>query len=457
MLAEVTKSSVIKNAILEKSKANFQEKKILIQLQQCNTDILYEQNKGATANINLINEVIKKQNELMLKLKSFQKNASESNPEINLIDLFKRVNQENSTIISYFFGTKNLYSFTVSNNKINLNKLGQTSNCKPLFEKFLFYFKNSNSITNDVEGYQTTSFNTYKTLQIPQHKNKNLIIIPDGLLNFVPFEALITKPKKTILFEKMNYLMTDFQISYSNSVAFYLQTKKSATKPNILGVFPIFEKTDLALPYSEEELMHLKSNWKGNYLEKQNATYANFCKNASQFSILHLSTHASAGDDFSPAEIRFYDRSVYYSELYNLDIRPDLVVLSACETGLGKWYKGEGAMSVARGFQMAGATNLLFSLWKVNDFSTSVYMENFYHYLDKNHSYSIANQESKLSYLKNKSIPNTKKSPYYWAAFVYYGTTQNCNSNYFLYGGVIITLLISLYLLKNRFRKLKRF
>lgn len=458
LLAEVTKSSIIKNAILEKSKANPQEKQILIQLQQCNTDILNEQNKGAAADINLINEVIKKQNELMLTLKTFQKSEPKSYSEINLKDLFKKANQENATIISYFFGTKNLYSFTVSDNKINLNKLGQTANCKPLFEKFLSYFKNSNSIINDVEGYQKTGFEAYKTLKIPTTNSKNLIIIPDGLFNFMPFEALITEPKKTMLFEKMNYLMTDFQISYSNSIAFYLQTNKSVSKPNVLGVFPIFEKTGLALPYSKDELIHLKNNWRGYYLEKQNATYSNFCKNASQFSILHLSTHASAGDNFSPAEIRFYDRSVYYSELYNLDIHPNLVVLSACETGLGKWYKGEGAMSVARGFQIAGASNLLFSLWKVNDFSTSVYMQNFYHYLDKNHSYCVANQESKLEYLKNKSIPNTKKSPYYWAAFVYYGTIQDNNSNCLLYGGITITiLLLGFYLLKNRFRKLKRF
>jgi CHAT domain-containing protein len=67
--------------------------------------------------------------------------------------------------------------------------------------------------------------------------------------------------------------------------------------------------------------------------------------------------------------------------LYTLNINPDLVVLSACETGIGKLYKSEGAMSIARGFQFAGAQNLLFSLWKVNDYNRFIYGQILYLHL----------------------------------------------------------------------------
>jgi CHAT domain-containing protein len=176
--------------------------------------------------------------------------------------------------------------------------------------------------------------------------------------------------------------------------------------------------------------------------------------NAAKYSILHLSTHATSGDTETPASIKFYDQEILYSELYNLNINPDLVVLSACETGIGKLYKSEGAMSVARGFQFAGAQNLLFSLWKVNDYTTSVFMANFYKNIKSGESYLEANSNAKLDFLKDKSISNAKKSPYYWSAFVYYGGIEAAEkpTNYYFYI-IGLFLLIGLFLVFKRFRK----
>ena len=142
-----------------------------------------------------------------------------------------------------------------------------------------------------------------------------------------------------------------------------------------------------------------------------------------------------------------------YSELYNLNINPNLVVLSACETGLGKLYKSEGAMSVARGFQFAGAKNILFSLWKVNDYTTSVFMDKFYKNIESGNSYFESNQQAKLDFLNDESISNAKKSPYYWSAMVYYGTLEEkTTTTYWLYLTVTIVAIIGLFLL---FKKLK--
>ena len=93
--------------------------------------------------------------------------------------------------------------------------------------------------------------------------------------------------------------------------------------------------------------------------------------------MIHLSTHAGADEtDFAP-RIEFIDTSLYLPELYAMKIPADLVVLSACETGLGKFEKGEGVMSLARGFAYAGAGSLVASLWKVNEGSTAAPVQLF--------------------------------------------------------------------------------
>ena len=292
-------------------------------------------------------------------------------------------------------------------------------------------------------------------LKLPtKSTNKNLIIVPDGILNFLPFETLITKESKTTNFAKMHYLLNDFAVGYNNSATFYLNAIPfKHSKETILGVFPVFENSALELAFSKKEMQTIKKNFKGIYLENDKATFKNFSTNAANFSILHLSTHASSGDIIESASIRFYEQEILYSELYHLNINPDLVVLSACETGIGKLYNSEGAMSVARGFQFAGAQNLLFSLWKVNDYTTSVFIEKFYKNIQNGKSYFEANHQAKLDFLKSSRIPNAKKSPYYWSAFVYYGTLEGKEStNYFLWISIVVGI-VGLVFLFLFFRK----
>ena len=111
-------------------------------------------------------------------------------------------------------------------------------------------------------------------------------------------------------------------------------------------------------------------------------------------------------------------------------------------------------MSIARGFQFAGAQNLLFSLWKVNDYTTSVFMDLFYKNIKENQSYLEANSNAKRNFLNNSSISNAKKSPYYWSAFVYYGALQSENPiSSYMYYAIGFLILISLFLIYIRMRK----
>ena len=449
-LSERTKSGVLWNYISNKKTATREEKRDLKQLQNWNIEILKEQQKGDLANISKINEAIKNQNELMISLKKIRsKNRVNSTENINLNSLYSKLEKDKTIMVEYFSGFNKMYVFTLANKRIKLEHINVTDTAIPKIILFLDYFSDANKISDAISDYNYDAHALYKMLKLPSNTTyQNLIIVPDGLLNFLPFEALITKKSTTTNFAQMHYLLNDFRIAYNNSATFYLEGKPiSNEKKTVLGIFPVFEKTNYELSFSKDEMQSIHSNFDGKFFDNSNATFDNFKNKASNYSILHLSTHATSGDTETPASIKFYDQEVLYSELYNLNINPDLVVLSACETGIGKLYKSEGAMSVARGFQLAGAQNLLFSLWKVNDYTTSVFMNYFYKNYSNNLSYFESNAKAKQDFLKDKSISNSKKSPYYWSAFVYYGGMEasESSSNYYLYI-LVILMAIGLFL-----------
>ena len=455
LLSEKTKSVVLKNHLSNAASLSREQKLILQQLQNWNTTILKEQQKLELADISKINEAIKKQNELMLLLKSKNtKNNAKSQNTFELAKLFDKLEKDNAVLVEYFFGSHSIYNFTIENRKIKLFPISLDGTGLTKIIGFINNFNDSKTIANNPKNYNLVGNKVYKNLEIPKpNHHKNLIIIPDGILGFLPFEALITTASETTNFAKMHYLLHDFDIAYNNSAEFYLNSiSLSKGKKSVVGIFPIFEKTSFTLRFSKNELESIKHNFEGQFFENEKATFSNFKNNAVGKSIIHLSTHASAGDLETPASIKFYDQEILYSELYNLQLNPDLVVLSACETGIGKLFKAEGAMSVARGFQFAGAQNLLFSLWNVNDYTASVFMDYFYKEIKHNSSFVHATANAKRAFLKDENIPNAKKSPYYWSAFVYYGTleTPEKSSNYIFY---IISFLgvIALFLIfKNR-------
>jgi CHAT domain-containing protein/tetratricopeptide (TPR) repeat protein len=458
-LQEKTKSAVLQQEVANNKLILKEEKLIYEQLQNWKNILLREQQKLEKADISKINEAIKKQNELMLDLKSKKFNSIEKTKSFSISKLYSKLIKDKAILIEYFFGQDKIFVFTIKNKTIKLEEIKSDVLRTSKFISYLDYFSDAEKITNSVLNYNRDAFAIYKLLKLPQKiTSKKLIIVTDGILNFIPFEALITKEASTTNFAKMHYLLNDFVVGYNNSATFYLNSIPFVhAKETILGVFPIFEKSDLELTFSKKEMQNLKNNFDGIYLEKQKATFKNFSINAKNFSILHLSTHAASGDIYVPASIRFYDQEILYSELYNLKINPDLVVLSACETGIGKLYKAEGAMSVARGFQFAGAQNLLFSLWKVNDYTTSVFMEKFYKNIQNNYSYFEANHKAKLDFLADKTISNSKKSPYYWSSFVYYGTLETKESiNYLLWisiGVGIVGLVVFWLFLSFRRRR----
>jgi len=144
------------------------------------------------------------------------------------------------------------------------------------------------------------------------------------------------------------------------------------------------------------------------------------------------------------------DRKLYVRDLYNLKLNADMVVLSACETGLGELQQGEGILSLARGFAYAGAKSIISSLWSVNDKSTADIMTSFYSHLKEGKTKDDALRRAKLDYLSQ----NPNAQPFYWAAFTAVGDMKPIKrawaGSYFLFGGFFlfwITYIIYNFLL----------
>ena len=153
-----------------------------------------------------------------------------------------------------------------------------------------------------------------------------------------------------------------------------------------------------------------------------------FDSNLDQYRILHFATHGllnSQHPELSGIVLSLVDKKgskidgfLRLQDIYNLKLSPDLVVLSACNTALGKDVKGEGLIGLTRGFMYAGAPRVVASLWKVDDAATAEFMSVFYRkMLAENLRPAAALRAGQTEMMKQTRW----KSPYYWAPFIIQG------------------------------------
>ena len=147
-----------------------------------------------------------------------------------------------------------------------------------------------------------------------------------------------------------------------------------------------------------------------------------------QYRMVHFATHGLLNNvhpELSGVVLSLVDEKgadtdsfLRLHDIFNLNLPAELVVLSACETGLGKDVQGEGLVGLTRGFMYAGAKRVAVSLWSVNDTATAELMKRFYQQmLEKGVNPVAALRAAQLEMLKSEQW----KAPYYWAAFVVQG------------------------------------
>ena len=303
------------------------------------------------------------------------------------------------------------------------------------------------------------SYTLYQKLIKPfenEIKDKKIIIVPDGKLNYISFDALIDEmpdTTKIIRFNNLSYLIRKNCINYTYSANLLYKFDDLSRKANksVLAFAPeyqtdtfSFENNKLVLmplPGVKKEVNNISHEVKAKVFEGAEATEINFRKNVENYDILHLAMHAYINDSL-PAFSRLAftqhtgklpndDGWLNTADIYNLNLNARLTVLSACNTGIGKLQKGEGVMSLARGFLYAGCPSIIMTLWEAEDNSGTKIMSSFYKYLKKGKPKDQALRLAKLDYLDNAN-PRLAH-PHYWLSYVTIGNSTPLFRSYDFY------------------------
>jgi len=365
---------------------------------------------------------------------------------------------KNQALLEYFVGDSSIYLFVVRPDTMIVQEVKRDFPLEDWIEKFrqgLYGYytadkgKRDTALFNStVRQYADYGQKLYQKLFAPveQWLPKQVIIVPDGPLGYVPFDALLAgKPEDKLDFKSYPYLLNKYQFSYTYSATLLkeMRDKKHHHEPvKEFAAFAPFYNGDTTLlagmyqyddlmrkdlqplAYSGPEVAAASKLMRGETIAGPAATEERFTSTAGDYRILHLATHGRAdnrvGDyaflAFSEIKDSIENELLYVKDLYNLELNADLVVLSACETGIGKLQRGEGIISLARAFAYAGVKSIVTTLWEVNDKSTSELMRYFYRELklgkDKDEALRLARQR-----YFDKAAPRGLH-PFFWAAFV---------------------------------------
>ncbi|MFK7811524.1 MAG: CHAT domain-containing protein [Maribacter sp.] len=376
------------------------------------------------------------------------------NTAIQSISGVQKLLAKNEKLISYFYGNGAIYAIGIAKNSKHIERISIDGSLENEIGELHRMLGNPKS---DLKVLSKVSYRLYDRLVAPfltSETHQKLIIVADGLLNYIPFGALNISEKNPA------YLMEKYAVSYANSATLYAQLlERNTAEGDLLAFAPSFNGEQvqidpsrdslLPLPHNKREVAQILTSFEGRSFVDENASLQNFTSELSNFSILHLATHA-VFDDASPeysylafANDKEEENMLYVSDLYNLQIKADLVTLSACETGIGELKRGEGFVSLARGFFYSGASSIASTLWKVNDASATTLMDSFYKNLSDGNTKDIALQKAKQKFLKTNR-QNGLAHPYYWSGFIISGNASAVvETNYFVW---IVLIGLALFL-----------
>jgi CHAT domain-containing protein/tetratricopeptide (TPR) repeat protein len=348
---------------------------------------------------------------------------------------------KNEAVLEYLVGRDQVYGILLTEDGILPTALGDSGMIGQLTSDYLKFI----SLRSDGDFKATKGGAKLGDLLIGPFKSRlsrtieHLLVIPDGVLHGIPFEALIWESPGIFLAER-------FAISYAPSISSLVSIRerpRSARRDMDLLVVPdsrpksfrhpptwrlldfpaltfVDEEVKAAVrPFSPEKCLVLEDGkvseeaLKGLPLDR--------------FKIIHIATHGYYDDDKWERSGLLLERPAGSAEdgvlrptdLYDLHLDSDLVVLSGCQTAKGRAPEGTGLIGLSISFLAAGARAVLASLWKVDDQSTARFMERFYIYLAEKKTIAEA-----LRAARTEMIRSHDRHPFFWAAFVLIGDGQ---------------------------------
>jgi CHAT domain-containing protein len=296
--------------------------------------------------------------------------------------------------------------------------------------------------TTDVSGDARELYNLLiKQIELSPEKGRQICIVPDKVLNNLPFAALISP-------DSGSYLVEDYQLTVAPSATIYLVcsewTKHKTDWPQerLLAVGnPSFDSTAFpslpALPSTRQQVQKIGAFYPlPSVLTETNAIEEVVKRQMEQSDVIHLASHyvVYEGNPMNSrlllaqesVDHREADNSrgvLQANEVYGLKLRKaPLVILSACESGVEDYYSGEGMIGMSRVFIAAGAPVVVASLWQVDAYATDELMINFHRH--RRLEMLSASEALRLAQVDMLSNPS-KKHPYYWAGFTTIGGHMN--------------------------------
>lgn len=384
----------------------------------------------------------------------YRQSALFADPKIDLNS------KRDKNIIKFKVAGNDLFKIRVYDGEFTYKKINDYPLLKQEIEEYLSLINNlevpisciKQSGARLFEKLFTDDFNT----------NTSTVIIPDDILHYVPFEILV---------KDNSYLMENHNISYASNIYFInakSSVKNSSKSKKVVFFAPeysgsvqesqlAFRGNSYSLKGASAEVQEISNFISGTVYSGESASKTNFKSLEGNLSILHLAMHSNLNyEDSELSNLLFSnvekDYEMYISELYGMSFNADLVVLSACNTGIGGFKDGGNLVSMHQTFTIAGIPATIASLWNAPDQSTKDIMVAFYKDLQLGKDKATALRNAKLSYLKKTEDINLQH-PFYWAGFVLSGDESPVKlvSNSFLstipFGLILLSGLIVLGML----------
>jgi CHAT domain-containing protein/predicted negative regulator of RcsB-dependent stress response len=335
---------------------------------------------------------------------------------VHLETLQKKIDKS-TAIITYWISDDELIIWMITNSSVLRKSVSIRKT-----DVALLVEKTRRAISSNIQKETSSGLRELHSLLLAPVENdlknfRNLVIIPNGFLHFIPFQALMNS--------KDEYLVEKYNLAYSPSASVYALCNDKIVNNGSrfigMALADVQVGNNVGLPGTEEELkkiLPLFPDKVSAFGKESTETFAK--KSAGAFNFVHFATHGIYNYRqplysfllFPPTEDD--DGRLNVFEVFEMNINSKLVTLSACETGLGNLDQGDELIGLSRAFLYAGSSAVIVSLWSVADYPTSILMSNFYKYI-KDHSLQEA-----LT-LAQRDVIKLYPQPLYWAPFILIG------------------------------------
>ncbi|MFT6111988.1 MAG: CHAT domain-containing protein [Bacteroidia bacterium] len=364
--------------------------------------------------------------------------------------------ENDEMVLEYFVIDSVTYTFSLTKGQINADRLEYS-----IEQDIVDYYKCISTVSANINDCADVGHRIYNYLVsrwlIKNIATKTLRIIPDKVLSYLVFDALPVYVNER-KWSELSYLSSEYTITYDFSLQSLASKQTKSPTCSYVGFAPDFTSNSLLayLKNGEASISSAKSLFGGSTYLGNEANSENLRSKGSKASVLHLYTHGVSSDSsYDASYIYLQDRKMYVDEILTLPLQTKLCLLTACEVGLGKDYSGEGVTGVAWAFRGAGASNVVQSMWKLNENTSAILLKSFFGNLEDGMPSDEALSKAKQDYLNNPEISTRLKYPYYWAGMSHYGSgTVIKAKSYALWyslaaGLVLLASFVFLYLKKE--------